>query len=93
MRSATTWGRACLQGDGRFLKRAYLERTQRFFEKYGGKTIILARFVPIVRTFAPFLAGVGTMTYPPLRRYNVLGAVLWVVIFVWAGYWFANVPS
>jgi membrane-associated protein len=85
-------GPRVLERDGRFLKRVYLERTQRFFEKYGGKTIILARFVPIVRTFAPFLAGVGTMTYPRFACYNVLGAVLWVVIFVWGGYWFGNIP-
>ena len=77
--------------DGRFLKRAYLQRTQRFFERYGGKTIILARFVPIVRTFAPFLAGVGKMTYPRFAAYNVLGAVLWVAIFVWGGYLFGNI--
>jgi membrane-associated protein len=84
-------GPRVLERDGRFLKRAYLERTQRFFEKYGGKTIILARFVPIVRTFAPFLAGVGTMTYPRFAVYNVVGAVLWVVLFVMGGYWFANI--
>src|SRR5688572_18979688 len=84
-------GPRVLQGDGRFLKRAYLDRTHRFFVKYGGKTIILARFVPIVRTFAPFLAGVGKMTYPRFAAYNVLGAVLWVVIFVWGGYLFGNI--
>lgn len=84
-------GPRVLQRDGRFLKRAYLDRTQRFFEKYGGKTIILARFVPIVRTFAPFLAGVGKMTYPRFAAYNVLGAVLWVVLFVGGGYLFGNI--
>ena len=85
-------GPKVLERDGRFLKRAYLERTHRFFEKYGGKTIILARFVPIVRTFAPFLAGVGTMTYPRFAAYNVIGAVVWVVLFVQLGYWFGTIP-
>jgi membrane-associated protein len=83
-------GPRVLCSDGRFLKRAYLERTQRFFEKYGGKTIILARFVPIVRTFAPFLAGVGKMTYPRFAAYNVIGAILWVILFVWGGYLFGT---
>jgi membrane-associated protein len=85
-------GPKVLERDGRFLKRVYLERTHRFFEKYGGKTIILARFVPIVRTFAPFLAGVGTMTYARFAAYNVIGAVLWVVLFVGLGYWFGTIP-
>jgi membrane-associated protein len=84
-------GPPVLNRDGRFLKRAYLERTQWFFENYGGKTIILARFVPIVRTFAPFLAGVGTMTYTKFAIYNVFGAALWVSLFVGGGYWFGNI--
>jgi membrane-associated protein len=76
----------------RFLKREYLDRTQRFYDRYGGKTIILARFVPIVRTFAPFLAGVGAMSYPRFAVYNVAGATLWVGIFLWGGYFFGGHP-
>jgi membrane-associated protein len=69
----------------------YLQRTQKFFEKYGSKAIVLARFVPIVRTFAPFLAGVGTMSYPKFAAYNVIGAVLWVGLFTYGGYIFGQV--
>ena len=78
--------------DIRFLKREYLEKTQRFYDKHGGKTIILARFVPIVRTFAPFVAGVGTMEYRRFITYNVVGAFLWTGIFIWLGYFFGNIP-
>ena len=74
----------------RFLKREYLERTHRFYEKYGGKTIILARFVPIVRTFAPFVAGIGAMNYAKFIVYNVVGGVAWVAMFVFGGWWFAE---
>ena len=84
-------GPRVLSSNGRFLKRAYIDRTQRFFEKYGGKTIVFARFVPIVRTFAPFLAGVGRMTYWRFASYNVLGAILWIAIFVGGGYFFGNI--
>jgi membrane-associated protein len=83
-------GPRVLSGNHRFLKREYLERTQRFYDRYGGKTIVLARFVPIVRTFAPFLAGVGAMTYPRFLVYNVFGATLWVGIFLWGGYLFGG---
>jgi membrane-associated protein len=76
----------------RFLKREYLTRTHEFYEKYGGKTIIIARFVPIVRTFAPFVAGIGSMTYWRFLLYNVVGGVLWVAICVFAGYVFGNIP-
>jgi len=78
--------------DGRFLKREYLDRTHAFYEKYGGKTIIIARFVPIVRTFAPFVAGVGSMSYFRFATFNVVGAILWVAVCVLAGYVFGNVP-
>jgi membrane-associated protein len=74
----------------RWLKKEHLDRTHAFFEKYGGKTIIIARFVPIVRTFAPFVAGVGAMTYGKFILYNVVGAILWVVSLTLAGYWFGQ---
>lgn len=86
-------GARAFSGNVRFLRREYLERTQRFYERHGGKTIILARFVPIVRTFAPFVAGVGTMSYPRFLAYNVIGAVVWVTGFVTIGYLFGNIPA
>lgn len=76
----------------RFVKPEYLEKTQRFYEKYGGKTIIIARFVPIIRTFAPFLAGVGTMKYGRFLAYNVVGGILWVTLATLSGYFFGNLP-
>jgi membrane-associated protein len=76
----------------RFFKREYLERTHQFYEKYGGKTIIIARFVPIIRTFAPFVAGIGSMTYIRFIAYNIVGGVGWIMILVLAGYFFGNVP-
>jgi membrane-associated protein len=76
----------------RVIKQEYLDRTHAFFERYGGKTIIIARFVPIVRTFAPFVAGAGSMTYGRFFTYNVVGGVLWVGLIVPAGYFFADVP-
>lgn len=78
--------------DVRWLNRKHLQRTHEFFEKYGGKTIILARFVPIVRTFAPFVAGVGAMTYTKFLFYNVVGGLLWVVSITLAGFYFGNIP-
>lgn len=75
-----------------FLKQEYLERTEKFFEKYGGKTIIIARFVPIIRTFAPFLAGVGAMRYRRFLLYNVAGGLLWVFLLTLAGYYFGALP-
>ncbi|MVN76638.1 DedA family protein [Hymenobacter sp. HMF4947] len=79
--------------DFRFLRRKYLEQTQAFYAKHGGKTIIMARFVPIVRTFAPFVAGVGTMTYRHFASYSIAGAALWVVSLTLAGYLFGNIPA
>jgi membrane-associated protein len=76
----------------RFLNKKYLYRTHRFFEKYGGKTIILARFIPIIRTFAPFVAGIGSMTYKRFLVYNISGGIAWVAIFVLGGYMFGNIP-
>jgi membrane-associated protein len=76
----------------RLLNREHLERTHAFFEKYGGKAVVLGRFVPIVRTFVPFVAGAGAMTYATFAVYNVVGAVIWVGICTLAGYGFGNVP-
>jgi membrane-associated protein len=77
---------------GRWLKPQYLERTHRFYEKYGGFTIIIGRFVPIVRTFAPFFAGVGAMTYRKFLSFNLVGAAAWVGSLTYAGYLFGNIP-
>ena len=74
----------------KIFKRSYLDKTHAFYEKYGGKTIIIARFVPIIRTFAPFVAGMAKMDYAKFIRYNVIGAVVWVVAFSYLGYFFAN---
>ena len=76
----------------RWLNKHHLQRTHEFYEKYGGKTIILARFVPIIRTFAPFVAGVGSMTYARFAVYNVTGGVAWVLSFLMAGYFFGQLP-
>ena len=78
--------------DSRWFRQEYLHRTQAFYDKYGGVTIIIGRFVPIIRTFAPFLAGVAGMSYRRFLSYNVIGGCLWIALLVYAGYLFGNIP-
>ena len=85
-------GPKAFSGEIKFLKKEHLDKTQEFYEKHGGKTIILARFIPIIRTFAPFVAGIGTMKYSKFISYNVFGGIAWVAIFISLGYFFGNIP-
>jgi membrane-associated protein len=77
---------------GRFMNRKYLDRTHEFYEKHGVLTLVIAQFVPIIRTFAPFVAGVGDMTYGKFLKFNFLGVFSWATIFIWTGYFFGNMP-
>jgi membrane-associated protein len=86
------FGAHIFKPDARFLKQAYLDKTHEFYERHGPKTIVIARFVPIIRTFAPFVAGMGSMSYRRFALYNVTGALLWVGVCVPAGYFFGNIP-
>jgi membrane-associated protein len=85
-------GPRAFSGEFRFFRREYLDRTRAFFGRHGGKTVVMARFIPIIRTFTPFVAGIGAMTYPRFLAYSVAGGALWVSAFVWAGYLFGNLP-
>ncbi|HEY0674506.1 MAG TPA: DedA family protein [Longimicrobiales bacterium] len=87
------FGPRAFSSDSKLLNKRHLDRAQAFYEKHGGKAIVFARFVPIVRTFAPFVAGVGAMHYPRFLFYNVTGGIAWICIFVWAGYFFGNIPT
>ena len=86
------FGEKVFSPNARVLKQAYLERTHAFFERHGGKTIVIARFVPIIRTFAPFVAGAGSMTYRHFLFYNIAGAIAWTSLFLYGGYLFGNLP-
>jgi membrane-associated protein len=85
-------GPRVFSGEVRFLKKEYLDKTQAFYEKYGGKTIFLARFIPIIRTFAPFVAGVGKMRYGYFISYNIIGGIVWTALCTFIGFFFGNLP-
>ncbi|HYE30304.1 MAG TPA: DedA family protein [Methylomirabilota bacterium] len=86
------YGTRLFKEHSRWLNRKHLDKTHEFYERYGGKTIILARFMPIIRTFAPFVAGLGSMTYGKFMSYNVIGGIVWIVSLTLAGYFFGNIP-
>lgn len=88
-----TLGHKLYSMNSRFIKKEYLDKTQAFYEKHGGKTIIIARFIPIIRTFAPFVAGLGQMHYPRFISFNFFGGIAWVGLFTFLGYFFGNLPS
>jgi len=85
-------GQTVYEKNYKLIRREYLDRTHAFYEKHGGKTLIVARFMPIIRTFAPFVAGVGTMPYPRFFSFSLIGNIIWVSCFCWAGYFFGNIP-
>ena len=86
-------GKKIINKDSRFIKKQYIEKTGRFYEKYGGKAVIIGRFIPIIRTFVPFVAGIGYMNFKKFTVYNVIGATLWVSLFTCSGYYFGNLDS
>ncbi|MCL1851481.1 MAG: DedA family protein [Peptococcaceae bacterium] len=86
-------GKKLVHQNSRFIKQRYIEQTESFFEKHGGKTIIIARFVPIVRTFAPFVAGIGRMSYSYFLSFNVIGGFAWVTLFLFLGFFFGTIPA
>jgi membrane-associated protein len=87
------FGPRVFRENSKLLNKKHLDRAQEFYNRHGGKAIVMARFVPIVRTFAPFVAGVGAMNYPRFLFYNVAGGILWITMFVWLGYFFGNIPA